>query len=120
MTAMDVGLTIEQHLQLRLLREDARNASREQLIEMLVDERAAALLAQREYQIEMTDAGLIAESQMDMAFVLPEAEEELVAVFGYSPSNEELGDYLNERIGSHMDAARMDVDIEAIALEAEG
>lgn len=116
---METGLTLEQHLQIRLLRQEAQEASRELLIEMLIDERVAALQARREFEVLMVGAGLDVEPEMDLAFVLPETEEEMVAVFGHRPSSEELSDYINDRIGAHLGAATMDVDIEAIALETD-
>jgi hypothetical protein len=43
----------------------------------------------------------------------------MIATFGHMPSDEELAAYVGERVEACQEAARIDVDIEAIALGME-
>lgn len=113
---MEIALTLEQRLQLRQLRDELEELNREQLIAAVLEEREDLLLQQRYYVAVLEDAGMRVEPSADICIVLPKTEEELVAVFGHRPSDEELSSYCEERILAHQEAARMDVDIEAIAL----
>lgn len=116
---MEVDLTLEQRFALRLYRRQLETLSRQELLEHAIEEREARLLLERLHQAQLEDMGVPALEEHWACFSLPETEEELIAVFGRVPSDEDLSVYINERIAAQQAAARMDVDIEAIALGAE-
>lgn len=109
-------LALEQQLQLRLLRDELSMFSREDLIEIALQERHTLLVERRWHRIVMDVAGIeVCDPEIEV-IPLPQTEEELIEVFGKVPSDSELADFINERL----EAARMDdVDIEAIALGLE-
>lgn len=112
----DDVLALEQQLQLRLLRDELSMLSREDLVEIALQERHALLVERRWHRIVMDAAGVeVCDSEIE-AIPFPQTEEELIEIFGKMPSDSELADFINERL----EAARMDnVDIEAIALGLE-
>lgn len=111
-----MDLTLEQLFCLSRLRLEASRMSKEELVEALLEEREELLL-QRNYYVGCLEmAGIRAEPSSEPCISLPETEDELVAIFGRRPSDDELSTYLQERINDQMEAARMDVDIEAIVL----
>lgn len=112
-------LSLEQRFQLRQLRIDLDGMSRQELIETVLEEREDFLLQGNYFRSMMKAAGFEVEEQADMSLVLPETEEDLVAQFGYVPSNDKVAELINERIEACQEAARMDVDIEAIVLGME-
>ena len=112
----DDFLPLEQQLQLRLLRDELSVLSREDLIEIALQERHTLLFERRWHQVVMDAAGVEICSPGGEFAPFPQTEEEMVEVFGKVPSDEELAAFMNERL----EAARMDdVDIEAIALGLE-
>lgn len=112
----DEILTLEQQLQLRLMRDELSAFSREDLIEIALQERHTLFFERRWHQAVMDAAGVETCSPDGEFAPFPRTEEEMVEVFGRVPSNEELAAFMNERL----EAARMDdVDIEAIALGLE-
>lgn len=113
------GLSLEQAFQLRQLGLELEEMSRQELIEMVLEEREDFLLQGNYFRSMMKAAGFEVEGAADMSLALPESEEDLVAQFGYVPSNEEVAALINERIEACQEAARMDVDIEAIVLGME-
>ena len=113
---MEIQLTLEQRFQLRQFWLEAESMSRKELLQALISEREELLLQQRYYVAMLEMAGMDIEPAADVCFELPGDEEGLMAVFGHTPSDQELSDYCNERILRAQEAARMDVDIEAIAL----
>lgn len=109
-------LTLEQHFQLRQLWSEIQDCSREELMEMVLEERQMLLVERQLYRGAMESLGYETAAPCGEWESLPQSEEELVAVFGRVPSDEELADYLNDRL----EAARIDeIDIEAIALGLE-
>lgn len=109
-------LTLEQHLQLRILEDEIQSCDRQELMRMLLNERYSRLAEQQWFRIVMESAGVETCLEGQQFEPLPQTEDELIAVFGRVPSDEELSAYVNER----MEAARMDdIDIEAIALGLE-
>jgi hypothetical protein len=113
---LEIQLTLEQRFQLRQFWLEAESMNRGELLRALISEREELLLQQRYYVAMLEMAGVDIEPAADVCFELPGDEEGLVAVFGHTPSDQELSDYCNERILRAQEAARMDVDIEAIAL----
>lgn len=116
---MEVDLTVEQRFALRLYRRQLETLSRQELLEHALEERETRLLMERMHQAQLEDMGVPAMEQQWAYPALPETEEDLIAVFGRVPSDEDLSVYINEQIAAQQAAARMDVDIEAIALGAE-
>ena len=116
---MDVELGLEQLLGLRILRDELHEYDRDDLIEALVEERQQRLMMARYYESIIEEMGGIVHYEEAALPRLPETEEELVAVFGKVPSDEEVVEYMNDCLEAHFDAARMDVDIEAIVLGTE-
>jgi hypothetical protein len=115
-----IELSLEQRFQLELLRLEAAELEKEELLELLLEEREELLLRGNYFRHRMREAGMEAEGAlMDGELVLPDSEEELVAHFGYVPSDEEVAALINDRIEAHQEAARIDVDIEAIVLGVE-
>jgi hypothetical protein len=116
---MMIDLNLEQQFQLRQLRDEIEGLSRAELIALVLDERRDYLLQGNYLRSMMVEAGMEVEEPMDIYLALPETEEEMIATFGHMPSNEELAAYVGERVEACQEAARMDVDIEAIALGME-
>jgi hypothetical protein len=116
---MMIDLNLEQQFQLRQLRDEIEGLSRAELIVLVLDERRDYLLQGNYLRSMMVEAGMEVEEPMDIYLALPETEEEMIATFGHMPSNEELAAYVGERVEACQEAARMDVDIEAIALGME-
>jgi hypothetical protein len=116
---MDCELSLEEQFQLRQLAIELESYGREELIWRVLEEREETLLQGRYYRQALEAMGFELVSEADVALVLPQSEAELVEVFGRRPSDQELADYCNQRITEHQEAARIDVDIEAIALELE-
>jgi len=109
-------LALEQQLQLRLLRDELAAFSREELIEVVLEERHTLFVERRWHRIILDAAGIEVCQHEGKFSPLPETEEEMLEIFGRVPSNDELAAFVNERL----EAARMDdVDIEAIALGLE-
>jgi vacuolar-type H+-ATPase catalytic subunit A/Vma1 len=111
-----IELSLEQQFQLRELRLRLARMSREELIEMVLDEREDFLLQTNYYREMMRDMGMDVSEVADMSLVLPETEEDMIKHFGHVPSDEEVAALISERIEACQEAARMDVDIEAIVL----
>jgi hypothetical protein len=111
-----MDLTLEQRFCLCQLRLEAGRMSREELVEALLEEREDLLLQRNYYVGRLEMAGVRVEPSSASCIALPDTEEELVEIFGYKPSDAELSVYLEARISEQQEAARMDVDIEAIAL----
>lgn len=116
---MEISLSLEQLFSLRKLELDLEAMSRDELIEMVLDEREQRLVQEQLFSMSMAAEGIPAEVDDVFELALPETEEEMIAVFGHLPDDDELSDYVNRQIEVHLNAARMDVDIEAIALGAE-
>jgi hypothetical protein len=116
---MDCELSLEERFQLRQLAIELESCCREELIWRVLEEREETLLQGRYYRQALEMMGFELADEADVTLVLPQSEAELVEVFGRRPSDQELEDYCNQRIAEHQEAARMDVDIEAIALELE-
>ena len=116
---MDIELTLEQCFQLKQLSLELMEMSQDELMCMVLSEREDFLLQQRYFKVVMEIAGIVVEEESDISLVLPETEEEMLNIFGHVPSEEELGCYVAERVEAHQLAARIDVDIEAIALGLE-
>lgn len=116
---MEIELGLEQLLGLRTLRDELQDYDREILIEALVEERRMRLMMERYFETVVEDMGGIVCREEAALPQLPQTEEELVAVFGRVPSDEEFEAYMSEQLNAHFEAARMDVDIEAIALGVE-
>jgi hypothetical protein len=116
---MHCELSLEERFQLRRLALELLPCSREQLIRQVLEEREDALLQGRFYRQALEAMGCELVEEADVELVLPQSEAELMEVFGRRPSDQELADYCNQKILEHQEAARMDVDIEAIALESE-
>lgn len=116
---MDCGLSLEDRFQVRLLELEIESYSKERLVQRVLEEREETLMQGRYYRQVLEVNGFELVREVDVALVLPQSEEELAAVLGRRPSNQEVADYCNQRIAEHQEAARMDVDIEAIALETE-
>lgn len=112
-------LSLEQRFQLRQLRGEIEDLSREALIAMVLEERGDFLMQGNYLQGVMIEAGIDVQQEMDISLVLPETEEEMIATFGHIPSDDELAAYIGERVEACQEAARIDVDIEAIALGIE-
>lgn len=117
---MEISLSLEQQFSLRKLADELQEMEREELIEMVLEERQARLLQERFFSASMLAEGVDVEIDAAFELALPETEEEMVALFGHVPDDHELGEYIHRQVGAHMEAARMDVDIEAIALGIEG
>lgn len=116
---MDVELTLEQCFQLKQLSLELKEMKREELMCMVISEREELLLQQRYFKFVLESAGIAVEEESDISLALPETEEEMLHIFGHIPSEEELCYYVAERVEAHQLAARIDVDIEAIALGLE-
>jgi len=116
---MLIDLSLEQRFQLRQLRDEIQDLSQEELVALVIDERRDYLLQGNYLRSVMVEAGIEVEEPMDISLALPETDEEMIAAFGHMPSNEELAAYIGERVEACQEAARMDVDIEAIALGLE-
>jgi len=116
---MLIDLSLEQRFQLRQLRDEIEDLSQEELIALVIDERRDYLLQGNYLRSVMVEAGIEVEEPMDISLALPETDEEMIATFGHMPSHEELAAYIGERVEACQEAARMDVDIEAIALGLE-
>lgn len=116
---IDISLTMEQRFSLRTLAMELQELSRDELIERVLEEREDYLLQQRFFKAILEDQGAVMEEEADFSLVLPETEEEMIAVFGHIPTHEEYCAYVEERVEAHQEAARIDVDIEAIALGLE-
>jgi len=112
-------LTLEERFQVRLLQMELQGRSREEILERVLEEREEALLQARYYKNALEAMGCELAEEPCMVLTLPQSDEEMMEVFGRRPSDEELADYCNQRIAEHQEAARMDVDIEAIALGLE-
>jgi hypothetical protein len=112
----ELSLSMEQEFQLRHLRLQLQEMSREELIAMVIEEREDLLMQGNYFRQIMRDAGMQVEEAMDLSLVLPETEEEMIAQFGHRPSDEEVAALVAERIEACQEAARMDIDIEAIVL----
>lgn len=111
-----IELSLEQRFTLQQLRLELEDCERQELIEKVLEEREDLMVQGNYLRQVMREAGYGEEDLMDGAIVLPSSEEELVAHFGYKPSDEEVAALINDRIEAHQEAARMDVDIEAIVL----
>lgn len=116
---MMIDLSLEQQFQLRQLRGEIESLNRAELIALVLDERRDYLLQGNYLRSVMVEAGIEVQEPMDIYLALPETDEEMIATFGHMPSNEELAAYVGERVEACQEAARMDVDIEAIALGME-
>lgn len=116
---MMIDLSLEQQFQLRQLKGEIENLGRAELIALVLDERRDYLLQGNYLRSVMVEAGLEVQEPMDIYPALPETDEEMIATFGHMPSNEELAAYVGERVEACQEAARIDVDIEAIALGME-
>jgi hypothetical protein len=114
-----IELSWEQRFQLQQLRLELANRSREALIEAVLEEREDFLLQSNYYREAMREAGYTVEKEMDLSLALPETEEDMLAHFGHRPSDDEVAALVSERIEACQEAARMDVDIEAIVLGVE-
>lgn len=112
----ELSLSLEQGFQLRHLRLELEGMSREELIEMVMEEREDFLMQGNYFRQVMRSAGLQVEEPMNLSLALPETEEEMIAQFGHRPSDEEVAALVAERIEACQEAARIDVDIEAIVL----
>ena len=112
---VDVELSLEECLQLRLLADDLQERCQEELVCMVLELRESMLLQQKAFRWQLLQVGLDIEQEPAAAIVLPDTEEGLVEVFGCVPSDEQVADYVNEMIVSAEDVLS-DVDIEAIAL----
>jgi transposase len=116
---MLIDLSLEQQFQLRQLRSEIEDLSRAELIALVLEERRDYLLQGNCLRSVMVEAGMEVEEPMDIFLALPETDEEMIATFGHMPSDEELAAYVGERVEACQEAARIDVDIEAIALGME-
>lgn len=117
---MHMELSLEQQLELRLLYDAMANFDREDLIELVMEERTARLIQEQMFREIFDEMGMTATVNVAAAEVhVPQTEEELVAVFGHVPSDEELEEYIQEQLECQGGSATMDVDIEAIALGVE-
>jgi hypothetical protein len=114
-----IELSLEQRFQLQQLRMELVQSSKKDLIKAVLEEREDFLMQGNYFRAIMQQAGLQVETEMDVSLSLPETEEELIAHFGRRPSNEEVEALISERIEACQEAARMDVDIEAIVLGFE-
>lgn len=114
---MPQGLSWEQEIQMARLALELRDASREELICRLLETQQELLLQRNEFREALEAEGI--ETTPCSSFCFDVTEEELLAVFGREPTEEEFTAYLNQRIQAHQEAARLDVDIEAIALGME-
>lgn len=118
---MDSGLTMEQAFILRRMRDDLRQASQPQLLELVIGAQAKIYLMAQHFQDVIAEAGIAAQVQFgDFDCGLPDSEEELVQVFGRNPSNEELERYTEERIQAFQTFHGMDIDFSDIAMEEDG
>ena len=109
-------LPLEQLFQLRRLRDQLQGHDREELMEIILQGHERLLIERRWFRMVMEATGIETSESSGEFQLMPETEEELIAVFGGVPSEEELTAYVNERL----EAARIDdVDIEAIALGLE-
>lgn len=116
---MTITLSLEKLFSLQKLALELEEMDRGELIEMVLEERQERLLQEQAFSALMAAEGIPAEVDDAFELALPETEEELIEVFGHVPDDDELDAYVNRQIEAHLDAARMDVDIEAIALGAE-
>lgn len=117
---MDLYLTVEELFQLRKLEMQLLQMGREALIERVLEERENKLFQIKYFQGLLENLGLQVEFQEPFEVALPETDEGMIRLFGHLPSDEELSEYIHQQICAHQEGARMDVDIEAIALEADG
>lgn len=113
---MEINLSLEQSFSLQKLALELEEMDRQELIEAVLEEREQRLLQERFFSASMAAEGIPAEADDVFELALPETEEDMIALFGHVPDDDELSDYINRQIEAHMEAARMDVDIEAIAL----
>lgn len=117
---MHMELSLEQQLELRLLYDALYTFDRQDLIEAVMQERTARLIQERMFREIFDEMNLTATVNIAAADIhIPQSEEELVAVFGHVPSDEELEEYIQEQLECQGGSATMDVDIEAIALGVE-
>jgi hypothetical protein len=116
---MDCSLTLEQKFQLRKLALSLEGMDVRELRGMILETTEELLMQQAYFLGLMSDYGMDVETAEPFCLSLPETEEEMIDLFGRVPTDDELSDYINERIMEHMEAARIDVDIEAIALGLE-
>lgn len=91
----------------------------EELKELVVETTEEKMLERKYFLSLMHMAGMEVEESEPFEPSIPQTDEEMIAVFGGMPTDEQLSDYINEQIERHMEAARMDVDIEVIALGPE-
>lgn len=109
-------LTLEQRFQLQLLRLELQSYGREELIQLLLEERQMLMIERCLYRRTLDEMGYDTSPPEGHWVEVPQSEKDLIEIFGKVPSDDELSDYLNERL----EAARMDeIDIEAIALGLE-
>lgn len=116
---VEICLTLEQRFSLRRLYDSLDGFSIEELKELVIETTEEKMLERGYFLSLMHMAGVEFEESEPFEPNVPQTEEEMIAIFGGPPSDEQLSNYINEQIERHMEAARMDVDIEAIALGPE-
>lgn len=116
---MELSLTTEQQFAMRMFALELQELDRDELIAALLSEREDLLLQQQYFKGILEDQGLEICPEMDVTLALPETEEDMVRVFGKVPSENELGEYIERQMEAQFEAARIDVDMEAIVLGLE-
>lgn len=105
-------LTTEQQYLLRRVAVEARDLSREELIEALCDCWEARFLQKQIFACSSREAGFAFQIEERFPLQLPETEEDFIAIFGYLPTEEEAQEYLEELNG----IATMELDMDEIVL----
>ncbi len=91
---------------------EARDLSRDELIEALCDCWEARFLQKQIFAYSSREAGFCFQIEERLPMQQPETEEEFTAVFGYLPTEEEAMAYLEELQG----IATMELDMDEIVL----
>lgn len=107
-------LTQEQEFILARVGVEAAEMNRHELIEALISCWAHKLTMKQVYENVLAEHEIGFRMQEVMPVDLT-SEEALTGVFGYSPSDEEAEDYVNDA----MESATMELDMDAIVLTPE-
>lgn len=109
------GLTPEQEYLLKRVALESKGATRDELVEALLECWEARLMQKQAFMAATKEAGLCIRMEIGATLCSPETEEDFEQIFGYSPSEEEAGDYVKEL----WENATMELDMDEIVLGSE-
>ena len=109
---MEEGLTLEQAFLLHRMAAEAREMSREELIDALLESWEMRFRLKQNFLLTTREAGYMFKMEERRPLRQPESEEELIELMGRVPTEEEMRDYMREI----WEDATMELDMDEIVL----